>query len=115
MTTLTSVNQFLIALQHILEECCETLNCASTGSQCELIINIDQTRYLIIDEGWIDENRIHTLIFDAEIRDGKIWLHHDGLDHGITDELVAAGVPKDRIVLAFHPLHVRPHTGYAIA
>ncbi|NES83455.1 MAG: XisI protein [Moorea sp. SIO2B7] len=46
---------------------------------------------------------------DGSIRDGKIWIHYDGMEDGITDELVAAGVPKDRIVLAFH------HTGYAIA
>ncbi|NES43811.1 element excision factor XisI family protein, partial [Moorena sp. SIO2C4] len=30
-------------------------------------------------------------------------------------ELVATGVPKDRIVLAFHPPEIREHTGYAIA
>ncbi|NEQ11433.1 MAG: XisI protein, partial [Moorea sp. SIO4E2] len=28
---------------------------------------------------------------------------------------VASGVPKDRIVLAFHPPEIREHTGYAIA
>ena len=34
---------------------------------------------------------------------------------GITDDLVAAGVPKDHIVLAFHSPYVRPHTDHAIA
>jgi hypothetical protein len=115
MDTLTSIELSLNALQRILEEYCETLNRASNGSHCNLIISSDRTRYLIIDEGWIDQKRIHALIFDAEIRNNKIWLHHDGLDHGITDELVAAGVPKAQIVLAFHPPQVRPHTGYAIA
>ena len=33
---------------------------------------------------------------------------------GITDELVAAGVPKDKIVLVFHPPEIREHTGYAV-
>ncbi|WP_445302123.1 element excision factor XisI family protein [Microcoleus sp. LAD1_D3] len=32
-----------------------------------------------------------------------------------TGELVASGVPKDHIVLAFHPPEVRQPTGYAIA
>ena len=40
---------------------------------------------------------------------------YDGIEDGITDELVASGVPKDRIVLAFHPPEVRQHTGYARA
>ncbi|WP_027255211.1 element excision factor XisI family protein [Planktothrix agardhii] len=38
-----------------------------------------------------------------------------GLGADTKDELVAAGVPKDRIVLAFHPPQVREHTGYALA
>jgi len=28
---------------------------------------------------------------------------------------VAGGVPKDHIVLAFHPPYLRQHTGYAVA
>lgn len=115
MDTLTKIEPSLTALQHILEEYCAILNRSSRGSQCKLIISNDRKRYLIIDEGWIDQKRIHALIFDAEICNDKIWLHHDGLDHGITDELVAAGVPKDHIVLAFHPPHIRQHTGYAVA
>lgn len=45
--------------------------------------------------------------FHAEIRDGKLWIHHDGIDRSVTEELVAAGIPKDHIVLAFHPPHIR--------
>ncbi|HBE18585.1 MAG TPA: hypothetical protein DEG17_19330 [Cyanobacteria bacterium UBA11149] len=45
------------------------------------------------------------------MRNDKIWIHYDGIEDGITNELVAAGVPKERIVLAFHPPQVREHTG----
>ncbi|GAB4148705.1 MAG: hypothetical protein Fur0046_27200 [Cyanobacteria bacterium J069] len=115
MDTLTALEHDRKILHRVLEEYCEFFNRNPRGTISKLIVSDDQTRYLVIDEGWIDDRRIHALIFDAEIRNNKIWLHHDGLDHGITDELVAAGVPKDHIVLAFHPPHVREHTGYAIA
>lgn len=119
MDTLTSIDQYRAALYQILEEYCAIFNQPSSDrlddTISKLIVSNDQTRYLIIDEGWIGNKRVHALIFDAEIRNDKIWLHHDGLDHGITDELIAAGVPKDHIVLAFHPPHVRSHTGYAVA
>ena len=49
------------------------------------------------------------------IIDDKIWIQRDGIEDGITDELVEAGIPKDKIVLGFQPPSVRPHTGYAIA
>ncbi len=80
-----------------------------------VVVSRDRNHYMLIHEGWEMNRRVHGVIVHAEIRDGKIWIHYDGLEDGITDELVAAGVPKDHIVLAFHPPHVRPHTGYAIA
>ena len=66
-------------------------------------------------EGWENSRRVHGCVVHAEIRNDKIWIHYDGIEDGITDELVAAGVPKDHIVLAFHPPQVREHTGYALA
>jgi hypothetical protein len=80
-----------------------------------LIVSQDYSHFLLMHEGWNDQKRVHGMIVHAEIRDGKIWIHYDGTEDGITEELVAAGVPKDHIVLAFHPPHVRPHTGYATA
>jgi len=80
-----------------------------------LVVSRDRNHYLLIHEGWENQHRVHGTIVHAEIRDGKIWIHYDGTEDGITDELVAAGVPKDHIVLAFHPPHVRSHTGYAVA
>ena len=115
MATLTNLNSHLASLHKILEDYCAILNQSLDGTTTRIVINADRTRYLIITEGWNGTKRIHDLIFDAEIRNGKIWLHHDGLDHGITDELITAGVSKDLIVLAFHPSHIRPHTGYAVA
>ena len=80
-----------------------------------VIVSEDRNHFMVVNEGWDGKRRIHSFIFHAEIRDGKLWMHHDGIDRGITEELVVAGIPKDHIVLAFHPPHVRQHTGYALA
>ena len=66
-------------------------------------------------EGWEDQRRVHGCLVHVEIREDKLWIHYDGIEDSITAELVEAGIPKDRIVLAFHPPFVRQHTGYAIA
>ena len=65
--------------------------------------------------GWENNRRVHSCIVHAEIRNNKIWIHYDGIEDSITNELVAAGVPKDCIVLAFNTPEIREHTGYAIA
>ena len=81
----------------------------------QVIISGDRNHFMLVHEGWENRRRVYGTVTHAEIRDGKIWIHYDGIEDGITDELVAAGVPKDKIVLAFHPPEIRQHTGYALA
>ncbi|WP_353735102.1 XisI protein [Okeania sp. SIO2C2] len=72
----------------------------------------DRNHFLLVHEGWEDSCRVYGTIVHAEIRNDKIWIHYDGIEDGTTDELVGAGVPKHRIVLAFHPPEIRQHSGY---
>jgi hypothetical protein len=58
---------------------------------------------------------VHGCLVHIDILDGKLWIQRDGTEQGIATELVAAGIPKDAIVLAFHPPEIRPHTEYAVA
>jgi XisI protein len=80
-----------------------------------VIIDADRTHFLLFNEGWDRKKRVHGCVTHVQIIGDKIWIHYDGIEDGITVELVAAGVPKDHIVLAFHPPEVRQYTGYAIA
>ncbi len=60
--------------------------------------------YLLMAVGWDGYQRIHAPLLHLDIADGRIWIQHDGTDTGIAAELLAAGVPGHRIVLAFkHP------------
>ena len=49
------------------------------------------------------------------MKDNKIWIQRDGTEDGIANDLVSAGIPKDQIVLGFHPLEIRPYTEYAVS
>ncbi|MGA1602909.1 MAG: XisI protein [Prochlorothrix sp.] len=111
MDTLVAPKPKTVILEEILKEYLDMINNNLDSTSTRLFIDPAQHRYLVITEGWEGQKRIHSLIFDAEIRQDQIWLHHDGLDHGITPDLLEAGIPKDHIVLAFHPPHLRPHTG----
>jgi hypothetical protein len=51
----------------------------------------------------------------VEIKGEKIWVQQDGTERGIATDLLAAGIPKDRIVLGFKPPHSRAHTQFAVA
>jgi hypothetical protein len=79
-----------------------------------VVIDGSRNQFFLVIEGWDGDRRIHGFLIHVEIRDGKVWVQRDGTEEGITDELLAAGIPKDRIVLAFHPPYIRQHTEYAV-
>lgn len=50
-----------------------------------------------------------------DIINGKVWIEHDGTVPGVAEELVAAGLPREDIVLGFRPPHLRQYTGFGTA
>lgn len=79
----------------------------------EVIIDEAQGHYELIQVGWSGAYRVHGAVLHLDLRDGKVWVEHDGI--GIVPELVEAGIPKQDIILAFKHPDVRPHTGYGVA
>ena len=82
--------------------------------ECKTVFDDENDSYLLITLGWHDHKRIHGCLVHLDIIDGKIWVQRDDTEDGVTYELEAAGIPKDKIVLGFHPQNVRQHTGYAV-
>ena len=83
--------------------------------QCKPVFDSLRNSFMLITEGWDEVKRIHGCVVHVEIVGEKVWVQRDDTDRGITYELVAAGIPKDRIVLGFQEPSVRKFTGYATA
>ncbi len=83
--------------------------------QIEVIFDESNDHYELMYAGWNGPYRIHGSVLHIDIRNEKIWIQYDGTHAGIADELVKAGVPHNRIVLAFKPPEIRPHTDFAVA
>lgn len=83
--------------------------------QSELVFDRDRGHYLLVETGWQNGYRIYGTLLHIDIIDHKFWIQHDGTEEGIAVELVAAGVPKEDIVLAFRPLTERKHTEFAVS
>ncbi|WP_374111913.1 element excision factor XisI family protein [Phormidium yuhuli] len=62
----------------------------------------------------MNNKQVHGCVLHLEIIGDKVWIHQDGLEDGIADELLNAGIPQDKIVLGFHHPDLRPYTGFAI-
>ncbi len=79
-----------------------------------LIIDKDSDNYLILLEGWENRERVHGCLVHLQIIDDKIWIQRDGIEEGMATDLLNAGIPKDKIVLAFQPEYIRPLTEFAV-
>ena len=82
--------------------------------ETEAIVDRELDHYEVMHVGWDGERRVHGSVVHLDIIDGKVWLQYDGTTRPVADELIAAGIPREDIVLAFHPLDVRPLTGFAV-
>jgi hypothetical protein len=96
---------------------CECARRYAVPEKFRTLMAFDRERgqFTLIDEGWDGYSRIHTLWAHIELRDCKIWIHEDGTEEGIANLLVAAGIPRDHIVLAFHAPAQRKATEFAVA
>ncbi|MBP0028379.1 XisI protein [Roseofilum sp. Guam] len=78
------------------------------------IVDRERHHFLLVSEGWQGKRRIHRTLAHLEIRNEKIWIHFDGMAESAVEQLLTVGVPKEDIVLAFHPPHVRGLGDFAI-
>lgn len=81
----------------------------------EAVFDREQDRYLLVVVGWDGRHHVHSTLAHVDVVDGKLWIQHDQTEEGIAPDLVAAGVPRDRIVLAFKSPARRAATGYAVS
>jgi hypothetical protein len=83
--------------------------------QTETVFNRADDHYLLLNVGWHGDRRIHGAIVHIDIIDDKVWIQYDGTEAGVANDLVRAGIPKDRIVLGFHQPEMRQYTEFAVA
>ena len=86
---------------------------AHSDIQIQTVFDRDHDHYLLVLVGREKIRRVHGCLVRVDIIDGKIWIQRDGTERGIAREFVEAGVPKERIVLAFHSPAKRQHTEFA--
>ncbi len=85
------------------------------GIRDRTVFDEKNDRYVVISEGWDRGERIHYVVADLEIINGKVWIQADNTDIVIARELESQGIPKSDIVLGFRPAAVRAESEYAAA
>lgn len=71
--------------------------------------------YLWFRFGWDARKLVQHIIIYISIKNDKVWVEQDNTDLCIVDRLLAAGIPKEDIVLGFHHPSKRSLTEFATA
>ena len=83
--------------------------------ELQMIFDTERDHYQLVHAGWHHQRRKYGCLLHLDLKDEKIWIQYDGTEMGIANELVALGVPKDDIVLAYQPVCKRPYIEFAVA
>ncbi|MFO0602841.1 MAG: XisI protein [Polyangiales bacterium] len=108
-----AVTRYRALVRGVIEDYARTRP-ANGDIDVEVLFDAERDRYELMHVGWDGPRRVHGSVLHLDIIGGKIWIQHDGTNRPVADELVRAGVPRDAIVLAFHPPYARVHTDYAV-
>ena len=108
------LGRYRTILTRLVEEEAES---RPSHGEIEPIAICDEThdQYQLLHIGWGQMGRVFAVIFHLRLREGKVWIERDGTAAGIATRLLAAGIPREDIVLAFHPPWKRQYTEFAVA
>lgn len=72
-----------------------------TDVDTEIVADDIHGQYMVMRVGWRGETRVRRPLFYLRLKENKIWIEEDWTKDGIVSELMAEGVCRDEIVLAF--------------
>ncbi|MBR8827171.1 MAG: XisI protein [Gomphosphaeria aponina SAG 52.96 = DSM 107014] len=90
-------------------------NSPDYNSETCLVFDENHDHYLWLTVDWQGSNRQKYTHVHIRLKNEKIYIEEDWTEEGMANELLREGVPKEDIVLAFHPPDVRKYTEFAIA
>lgn len=82
--------------------------------ETEIIFDEQRERYLLIDLGWNEHQRIYSCVIHLEIKNGKIWIQRNQTDLPIADKLISEGIARQDIILGLQPADIREYTGLGV-
>jgi hypothetical protein len=110
---MVTIKNDMSVVECVLQECVRRY--ATPDARMFTVFDRDDRHFLVMEEGWNGNKRIHTAFVHIERQEGQILIQQDYTNHGIANDLVAAGIPKENIILAYKPPALRSEVEYAAA
>ena len=67
----------------------------------EPVFDETRDRYALMQVGWDRGRRVRGNLIYITLQDGKVYIEYDGMEYGISQDLIEKGIPESCIILAF--------------
>jgi hypothetical protein len=67
----------------------------------ETVFDDKQSRYALMQVGWDKGRRVRGNLIYVTLLNEKVSIEYDGMERGITQDLITQGIPEQDIILAF--------------
>ncbi|MEO0771172.1 MAG: XisI protein [Cyanobacteria bacterium J06649_4] len=108
-----NVERYQQIVQALLEEY-STSKPSHGDIEVEVSFDVVRHHYQIWHLGWMGKRRVHHSPVHCAIRNGKVWLLANSTERDVAADFVERGIPKEDIVLGFHPRYMREYSDYAV-
>ncbi len=88
------------AVKHVIETYAK-FRPSHGNIRLDAVFDDTHERYALMQAGWDRGRRVRGNLIYITLQDGKIIVEYDGIEHGITGDLIDQGVDEKDIVLAF--------------
>lgn len=113
-TVTTPTAEYRTLVQALLKQYAQQANFSPSDIETQVIFDTERDHYQLVTMGWQKHRRIYGSILHIDIKDGKVWIQHNGTERLVAEELVEAGIPKEHIVLGFHSPFMRQFSDFAV-
>jgi len=110
---MATVTDYPVCIKQVLRAHQQFRSIPNDSVQAQVLFDDEHQNYMLLDLGWQGKRYIHSPVIHLEIVAGKVWIRCNYTEFAIADELIAAGIPREDIVLGFQHPTVRPYTGFA--
>lgn len=94
------LDHYRALIQQTLERYAQ-MDAEPESSQMLVVCDQASDNYLFLDVGWDASGRVHYVIAHLRLKDGKVLIEKDGIEHGIAQDLQEAGILAEDIVTAW--------------
>lgn len=100
MDQIEKLNSYRRILQQVIERHAQ-MAAEPSGTETIAVCDPSGDNYLLLDVGWEAGSRVHYVIIHLRLQDGKVLIEKDGIEYGIAQDLLEAGISAEDLITAW--------------